>query len=349
MGTAGYRRGRRRRDGAPRGGIRRPVHRVDAERDYADEIEIAAGIRIDRFDSLDAWKDAIAEAPALVAPDSGALHVAGTIGTPVVGVFPASAQFDLQVARWSPWAAPSRIVKAEGDGPRARPTRWHSCCRSTGRRRRFYDRVRCRPTDRRATYVPSFTRSRRPRRTLRAGRSSDSRDRAEDSTLRYDAARLRQHGRARIVEREMRVRFFLRRHVGVRGQSGEIASSARSRAATACRFKPGCIGFAAASSTTQRPMHQKTDGSGPARVEIAQRECERNQHVAQPRTGVVRAQRVRRRHSGEQHFGQRSGSQPHHARTKRQEQQRQERRTTKPARAATPDRNRSRTSAPDHA
>jgi ADP-heptose:LPS heptosyltransferase len=88
-----------------------------AERDYTDEIEIAAGIRIDRFDSLEAWKNAIAEAPALVAPDSGALHVAGTIGTPVVGVFPASPQFDLQVARWSPWAAPNRIVKAEGDWP----------------------------------------------------------------------------------------------------------------------------------------------------------------------------------------------------------------------------------------
>lgn len=88
-----------------------------AERDYADEIEIAAGVRVDRFDSLEPWKNAIAEAPALVTPDSGALHVAGTIGTPVVGVFPASPQFDLQVARWSPWAAPSRIVKAERDWP----------------------------------------------------------------------------------------------------------------------------------------------------------------------------------------------------------------------------------------
>ncbi|HTA37812.1 MAG TPA: glycosyltransferase family 9 protein [Candidatus Acidoferrales bacterium] len=90
---------------------------AEAERDYADELEIAAGIRIDRFDSLDAWKNAIAAASALVTPDSGALHVAGTIGTPVVGVFPASPQFDLQVARWSPWAAPSRIVQAGRDWP----------------------------------------------------------------------------------------------------------------------------------------------------------------------------------------------------------------------------------------
>lgn len=89
----------------------------NAERDYADELEISAGIRIERFDSLDAWKDAIAAAPALVTPDSGALHVAGTVGTPVVGVFPASPQVDLQIARWSPWAAPSRIVKAERGWP----------------------------------------------------------------------------------------------------------------------------------------------------------------------------------------------------------------------------------------
>jgi ADP-heptose:LPS heptosyltransferase len=90
---------------------------ADAERDYADEMEIAAGIRIDRFDSLDPWKNAIAAAPALITPDSGALHVAGTIGTPVVAVFPPSPQYDLQVARWSAWAAPSRIVKAECDWP----------------------------------------------------------------------------------------------------------------------------------------------------------------------------------------------------------------------------------------
>jgi len=88
-----------------------------AEGAYADKIEAAAGVRIERFDELDPWKNAIAEATALVAPDSGAMHVAGTIGTPVVAIFPASSQFDLQVARWSPWAAPHRVVKAEGDWP----------------------------------------------------------------------------------------------------------------------------------------------------------------------------------------------------------------------------------------
>jgi ADP-heptose:LPS heptosyltransferase len=84
---------------------------------YADEIELAAGVRVERFDALEAWKEAIGAAPALVAPDSGALHVAGTIGTPVVGVFPESANYALQIARWAPWAAPHRIIKAEGDWP----------------------------------------------------------------------------------------------------------------------------------------------------------------------------------------------------------------------------------------
>jgi ADP-heptose:LPS heptosyltransferase len=90
---------------------------ASSERAYSDEIEVAAGVRVERFDTLDDWKNAIAASPALVAPDSGAMHVAGTIGTPVVGVFPDSSDFDLQVARWSPWAADHRIVKAQGDWP----------------------------------------------------------------------------------------------------------------------------------------------------------------------------------------------------------------------------------------
>jgi len=87
------------------------------EGDYADAIEAAAGIRVERFDALEPWKNAIAAASAVVAPDSGALHVAGMTGTPVVAVFPDTSDFDLQVARWAPWAAPHRIVKARGDWP----------------------------------------------------------------------------------------------------------------------------------------------------------------------------------------------------------------------------------------
>jgi ADP-heptose:LPS heptosyltransferase len=90
---------------------------ASAEGAYADAIESAGGISVERFDALEPWKNAIAQAPAFLAPDSGALHVAGTIGTPVVGVFPDSEQFDLQIARWAPWAAPHRIVKSEGNWP----------------------------------------------------------------------------------------------------------------------------------------------------------------------------------------------------------------------------------------
>jgi heptosyltransferase-3 len=82
---------------------------------YADDIATATGLPIERFDALEEWKEAIASAPAIVAPDSGALHVAGMTGTPIVAVFPPSKDFALQTARWAPWAAPHRIVRA-GEG-----------------------------------------------------------------------------------------------------------------------------------------------------------------------------------------------------------------------------------------
>jgi len=86
-----------------------------AEWAYAREIAVATGLDVERFDDLEPWKDAIAAAQAVMAPDSGAVHVAGTVGTPVVAVFPESKRFALQSARWAPWAAPHRIVEA-GDG-----------------------------------------------------------------------------------------------------------------------------------------------------------------------------------------------------------------------------------------
>jgi ADP-heptose:LPS heptosyltransferase len=92
-----------------------------AEAPYAERVAQATGAAIDYFDDLVEWKGAIGAAPALVAPDSGAMHVAGIVGTPVVGVFPAGRDFALQVARWAPWAARHRIVGA-GDGWPARAT-----------------------------------------------------------------------------------------------------------------------------------------------------------------------------------------------------------------------------------
>ncbi|HEY1429732.1 MAG TPA: glycosyltransferase family 9 protein, partial [Candidatus Tumulicola sp.] len=88
-----------------------------SERDYAARFEAITGANVDRFDRLDEWKAAIASARAVVAPDSGAVHVAGTIGTPVTAVFPGSAQFELQTARWRPWAAPYRIVRSDNGWP----------------------------------------------------------------------------------------------------------------------------------------------------------------------------------------------------------------------------------------
>jgi ADP-heptose:LPS heptosyltransferase len=87
-----------------------------SEKDYAMRVSVASRIDVDIIPSLDEWKEAIASAAMLVAPDSGALHVAGMTGTPVIAVFPV-ASFKLQVARWSPWAAVSRIIPAEPGWP----------------------------------------------------------------------------------------------------------------------------------------------------------------------------------------------------------------------------------------
>ena len=92
-----------------------------AEAPYAERVAQATGAAIDYFDDVDEWKGAIGAAPALVAPDSGAMHVAGTVGTPVGGIFPPVRDFTLQVARWAPWAARHRIVRA-GEGWPARAT-----------------------------------------------------------------------------------------------------------------------------------------------------------------------------------------------------------------------------------
>jgi ADP-heptose:LPS heptosyltransferase len=84
---------------------------------YADRVARVTGIDVERFDTTTPWKAAIAAAPAIVVPDSGALHVAGMVGTPTVAVFPPGPDFALQVARWAPWAAPHRIVRADDDWP----------------------------------------------------------------------------------------------------------------------------------------------------------------------------------------------------------------------------------------
>jgi ADP-heptose:LPS heptosyltransferase len=88
-----------------------------SESPYAQSVERATGIAVSYFDDLPSWKAAIAAAAALVAPDSGAVHVAGMTGTPVVAVFPPMRRYDAWVARWAPWATPHRIVRADEGWP----------------------------------------------------------------------------------------------------------------------------------------------------------------------------------------------------------------------------------------
>lgn len=96
-----------------------PVHAIASEREsaYAKRVAAATGEHVDIYGDLDPWKEAIAGAAALVAPDSGAVHLAGMVGTPTVAVFPRIARFDLQSSRWAPWAAPHRLLRADPGWP----------------------------------------------------------------------------------------------------------------------------------------------------------------------------------------------------------------------------------------
>jgi ADP-heptose:LPS heptosyltransferase len=86
-----------------------------SEAAYAQRVAEAAHVAVERYSSLTPWKEVIAGAAALVAPDSGAVHVAGMVGTPTVAVYPPIRDLDLQIARWAPWAAPYRSIGAAGN------------------------------------------------------------------------------------------------------------------------------------------------------------------------------------------------------------------------------------------
>ena len=103
---------------AKRANARRPVRFVAAHREaaFAAAFGEAAGVSVETFAALPPWKNAIAAARAAIAPDSGAAHVAGMVGTPVVSCF-AAADFALQSRRWAPWAAPHRVVEIERAWP----------------------------------------------------------------------------------------------------------------------------------------------------------------------------------------------------------------------------------------
>jgi ADP-heptose:LPS heptosyltransferase len=57
------------------------------------------------------WVAAIDAAAALVSVDTGAAHLAGMLGVPVVDVFP-DAGFEHQTRRWRPWASSSIVLRA---------------------------------------------------------------------------------------------------------------------------------------------------------------------------------------------------------------------------------------------
>ena len=83
----------------------------------ADDIRASAlpsDIPVACFATLAPWKAAIASASAVITPDSGAAHLAGMLGVPVVDWFPAEG-YEALVRRWRPWIAPYRSLHALAD------------------------------------------------------------------------------------------------------------------------------------------------------------------------------------------------------------------------------------------
>jgi ADP-heptose:LPS heptosyltransferase len=93
-----------------------PHARIVAAPGDADAVRELTGVAPETFAGLRPWVEALASARAVVTVDTGAAHVAGMLGTPVVDVFP-DAHFEAQVRRWRPWASPYRAFRAsEVDG-----------------------------------------------------------------------------------------------------------------------------------------------------------------------------------------------------------------------------------------
>jgi len=74
------------------------------------DVARAAGAEAEPSLDMRAWKAAIGGALALVAPDSGASHVAGVVGVPGVDCFAPRASTARDVLRWRPWASRHRVV-----------------------------------------------------------------------------------------------------------------------------------------------------------------------------------------------------------------------------------------------
>jgi ADP-heptose:LPS heptosyltransferase len=74
-----------------------------AEESYAALVSAGAAFIVCR--DLMKWKQVIGGARLVVTPDTGAAHLAGMLGIPVIDCFP-NADAPAQIARWHPWAAP---------------------------------------------------------------------------------------------------------------------------------------------------------------------------------------------------------------------------------------------------
>ena len=84
--------------------VARGARLVASSAEAAAALASSGGAPVSLFPDVAGWKDAIAGARLVVTPDTGAAHLAGMLGIPVIDVF-ADADAALQIARWHPWAA----------------------------------------------------------------------------------------------------------------------------------------------------------------------------------------------------------------------------------------------------
>ncbi len=81
-------------------------------------LAMSGGAPVTLCPDVSVWKKAISDARLVVTPDTGAAHLAGMLGIPVVDVF-ADANATAHIARWHPWAAPYvALVAADLNGGR---------------------------------------------------------------------------------------------------------------------------------------------------------------------------------------------------------------------------------------
>jgi ADP-heptose:LPS heptosyltransferase len=84
---------------------------VASPAEAADAVTLTAGAAFIVCRDVNQWKRAIGAARLVVTPDTGAAHLAGMLGIPVVDCFP-DADAPAQIARWHPWAAPYTALVA---------------------------------------------------------------------------------------------------------------------------------------------------------------------------------------------------------------------------------------------